>query len=126
MLIAFTILALLMTVLLRIFSEGFRGMTAAEVHATATLHAQSALASVGSEIPLAPGEWTGLYQDGFRWRVRVEPYDEPAMVVPRRAYLALQVTAVVDGRRSGSVTLSTLRLAGIGPLLPDEDFDVPQ
>lgn len=126
MLVAFTILALLMTVLLRIFSDGFRGMTAAEVHATAALHAQSAIASVGAEIPLTPGEWTGLYDDGFRWRVLIEPYEEPGMVVPQRAFAAFRVSAIVDGARSGGLTLTTLRLGGVGPLLPDEDFDVPQ
>ena len=79
MLVAFTILALMLTVLLRIFSDGFRGMSAAEAHATAALHAQAALAGVGSEIPLAVGEWAGEYGDGFRWEVSIEPYQEPAL-----------------------------------------------
>lgn len=125
-LVAFTVLALIMTVLLRIFSDGFRGMTAAEVHAAAALHAQATLASVGAEIPLAPGEWSGTYDDGFRWQVRVEPYEEAGMIVPPRAFIAYRVIAAVDGRRSGGVTLSSLRLAGAGLDQPVEDADVPQ
>ncbi len=125
-LIAFTVLALLMTVLLRIFSDGFRGMTAAEVNATATLHAQTALAGVGAEIPLAEGEWAGVYDDGFRWRVVIEPYEEPGMIVPPRTFIAYRVVAAVEGRHAGGVTLSSLRLAGASPLQPSEDTDVAQ
>lgn len=125
-LIAFTVLALMMTVLLRIFSDGFRGMTAADAHALATLHAQTALASVGGEIPLAPGDWTGTYEDGFRWRVRVEPYTELGMIAPPRAFIAYRIIAVVEGQRSAGVTLSTLRLAGAGLAQPDGDLDVAQ
>lgn len=125
-LVAFTVLALLMTVLLRIFSDGFRGMTAAEVHAAATLHAQTALASVGTEIPLGEGEWNGVYDDGFRWRVAIQPYGEPGLIVPPRTFIAYRVVAAVDGRHSGGVTLTTLRLASASLVQPDEDADVAQ
>jgi general secretion pathway protein I len=121
-LVAFTILALMMTVLLRIFSEGFRGMTAAEVHAAAALHAQAALASVGAEIPLAVGDWTGEHDDGFRWHVRIDLYDEPAMVVPPRSFLVYQIVASADpGAGAGGVTLSSLRIGAAEPALPGEE-----
>jgi general secretion pathway protein I len=121
-LVAFTILALMLTVLLRIFSEGFRGMTAAEVHAAAALHAQAALASVGAEIPLAVGEWTGQYDDGFRWRVRIDFYGEPAMVIPSRSFLVYRVLASAEHASAvGGVTLSSLRIAGAAPALPGQE-----
>jgi len=121
-LVAFTILALMLTVLLRIFSEGFRGMTAADVHAAAALHAQAALASVGTEIPLAVGEWTGEHEDGIRWRVSVDLYAEQAMVVPPRSFLVYQVFASAeDAFGRGAVTVSSLRIGGAEPTLPGED-----
>ncbi len=122
MLVAFTILALMLTVLLRIFSEGFRGMTAADVHAAAALHAQAALASVGAEIPLAVGEWTGEHEDGFRWRVSIDLYAEPGLVVPPRSFLVYEVLASAEhGSGGGAVTLSSLRIGGAEPTLPGED-----
>lgn len=120
-LVAFTILALMMTVLLRIFSEGFRGMTAAEVHAAAALHAQAAMASVGAEIPLTIGEWTGKHDDGFRWRVSIELYEEPAMLlVPQRSFLLYRVLAAAEhASGTGAVTLSSLRIGRAEPQMFD-------
>jgi general secretion pathway protein I len=124
-LVAFTILALLMTVLLRIFSDGFRGISAANVHAAATLHAQATLASVGAEIPLTIGEWSGQYDDGLRWRLRIEAYGEPALVIRPRSFLAYRVTASVDDGRRAGVTLSSLRLVGADQMEPDENGNEP-
>lgn len=125
-LVAFTVLAIMMTVLLRIFSDGFRGMTAADAHTLATLHAQSALASVGGEIPLTPGDWTGVHDDGFRWRVEIEPYEELGMIVPPRAFVAYRIMVVVEGQRTGSATLSSLRLAGAGLDPSEGEVDDPR
>ena len=124
MLVAFTILALMLTVLLRIFSDGFRGMTAADVHAAAALHAQAALASVGAEIPLAVGDWSGEHEDGFRWRVSIDLYDEPTMVAPLRSFLVYRILVSAEhGSGSGTVTLSSLRIGGAEPNVTGEEGD---
>jgi len=121
-LVAFTILAMMLTVLLRIFSDGFRGMSAAEAHATAALHAQAALAGVGSEIPLAVGEWAGEYGDGFRWEVSIEPYQEPALTLSQRSFRLYRVFATAThASGAGAVTLSGLRIAGAEPTMPGEE-----
>ncbi|MGZ8995207.1 MAG: PulJ/GspJ family protein [Rhodospirillales bacterium] len=123
-LVAFTILALMLTVLLRIFSDGFRGMTAADVHAAAALHAQAALASVGAEIPLAVGDWSGEHDDGFRWRVSIDLYDEPTMVAPLRSFLVYRILVSAEhGSGSGTVTLSSLRIGGAEPNVTGEEGD---
>ncbi|MGZ9033159.1 MAG: PulJ/GspJ family protein [Rhodospirillales bacterium] len=123
-LVAFTILALMLTVLLRIFSDGFRGMTAADVHAAAALHAQAALASVGAEIPLAVGDWSGEHEDGFRWRVSIDLYDEPTMVAPLRSFLVYRILVSAEhGSGSGTVTLSSLRIGGAEPNVTGEEGD---
>jgi general secretion pathway protein I len=120
-LVAFTILALMLTVLLRIFADGFRGMSAAEAHAAAALHAQAALAGVGAEIPLAAGEWSGEYDDGFLWQVSIEPYLEPALAASQRSFRLYQVFATArHASGATAVTLSGLRIAGTGPSLPGE------
>jgi general secretion pathway protein I len=120
-LVAFTILALMLTVLLRIFADGFRGMSAAEAHAAAALHAQAALAGVGAEIPLAVGEWSGEHDDGFLWQVSIEPYQEPALAASERAFRLYRIFATArHASGAGAVTLSGLRIAGAGPSLPGE------
>ena len=122
-LVAFTILALMLTVLLRIFSEGFRGMSAAEVHAAAALHAQAALTSVGAEIPLAAGDWAGE-RDGFLWRVSIDLYQEPALMASQRSFLLYRVLASAEhASGAGAVTLSGLRVGGSEPSLPGEEPD---
>ena len=122
-LVAFTILALMLTVLLRIFSEGFRGMSAAEVHAAAALHAQAALASVGAEIPVAVGDWAGE-REGFLWRVSIDLYQEPALMASQRSFPLYRVLASAEhASGAGAVTLSGLRVGGSEPGLPEEEPD---
>lgn len=123
MLVAFTILALMLTVLLRIFSEGFRGIGSADLHAAAALHAQSALASVGAEIPITTGEWAGEHDDGFRWQVSIGLYDDdPAMLATLKSFIVYRIVA--SARRGPvEVTLSGLRIGSVQPTLPEEGED---
>src|SRR5215470_15119227 len=44
-------------------------------HQAATRHAQSHLAAVGIETPLAPSDRSGDDGDGFRWRVLIVPVE---------------------------------------------------
>jgi hypothetical protein len=121
-LVAFTILALMLTVLLRIFSDGFRGIGSADLHAAAALHAQSALAGVGAEIPLTVGEWAGEHDDGFRWQVSIGLYDEPAMLATLKSFIVYRIVASAR-RGSAEVTLSGLRIGAVQPALPEEGED---
>jgi len=111
-LVAFTILAVALVALLRAFSSGLRGLDAAETASIAAQHARSKLAEIGSAIPLEPGAEEGAFDDGFQWRVVIEPQelgDATAVeVVPLLPY-AIDVT--VTGPRGGEVTLRSLRLA---------------
>lgn len=123
-LVAFTILALMMTVLLRIFSEGFRKMSAADTYAVAALHAQSTLAGVGAEIPLGIGEWSGDFADGFRWSIRIEPYAETGLLTQPPTFAAYLIAVVVDnGHGKGRVELASLRVSQPDSMVPDETDD---
>ncbi len=115
-LVAFTILAVGLVALLRAFSSGLRGLDAAEAASIAVQHARSKMAEVGSAIRLEPGVEEGEFEDGFRWRITIEPHElgdgAAAETLPLLPY-EVEVTVTGAGGRPGGreVTLRSLRLA---------------
>ena len=110
--VALTILALALGVLLNVVSNSIRQTGRAETVALAGSLAQSLLARVGAELPLRDGQITGQSDDGIRWRVRIDPYGDGG---DRREWpvAAHQVSAEVswsDGLQERSLVLTTLRL----------------
>lgn len=73
-LVAFAILALSLGVLLRIFGGAGRIAGTADEYSRAIVVAESLLATVGTETPLAPGETSGEIGETYRWVLQVEPY----------------------------------------------------
>ncbi|QIL21810.1 prepilin-type N-terminal cleavage/methylation domain-containing protein [Thermomonas sp. HDW16] len=116
--VAFAILALGLTMLLGTLSGATRQVRQAGDAGRAALHAQSLLAEFG-ELPL-PGARDGELEDGrYRWRLDVEPWNDPAprngpqRIDPNAArllHLQLQVEWGEGGPRQ-RVQLSSLRLA---------------
>ena len=76
-LVAFSILALSLGVLMQIFSSAMRNAMLSQQYSNATLLAQSTLSSVGIEEPLQEGERSGEWDNGMRWRLFVTAYEEP-------------------------------------------------
>ena len=120
-LVAFMILALALTVLLRIFSGGLRNVSVSSDYATATLIAESRLAATGIDIPLTPGETAGIEGERFEWTVSVQDYQPwPGYRSASQAVDAYRVTVTVEwpnGNNTRSVGLSTVRLrteGGVG------------
>lgn len=122
-LVAFTLLAVAMGVLMQIFSSGVNGATLADRYAKATMYAESKLATVGIEEALKEGSAAGKFDDDFSWSVVVRPYQDPfpkepsvidyEKLMPSQLFeIALKVTFTPDDRRERVVNLSTLR---IGP-----------
>lgn len=70
-LVAFVIMALALGVLMRVFSGALTNTAVSERYATAMIIAQSRLAAVGIETPLAETENSGETEDGYRWLTRV-------------------------------------------------------
>jgi len=112
--VAFAILALALGLLMRIFSQALNTTALSGNYSRAATLAEARLNSVGIDIPLQPGSYSGEPEDGLGWEVAIGSYDlgnvpwEPA-VEP------LLVTAVVhwddaSGRRQ--IALSTLLLGG--------------
>ena len=113
-LVAFVILAVALGVLMQVFSTGLRNARVAENYTTATLYAESMLAAVGVEAPLAAGETSGDFDDRFRWRLDVQPYEIPDGDDEAAAGRAFRVVVTVswgDEDDPRDVTLTTLRLA---------------
>lgn len=116
-LIAFSILALSLGILLKIFSAGVNTAGVAEEYTAAVQIAESLMAQTGIEAPLKPGEATGLENEKYHWRVSVSPFQftaENLDVTPIAAVL-FKIKVVVswgeNARAAGrQVELITLKL----------------
>jgi general secretion pathway protein I len=120
-LVAFTLLAVAMGVLMQIFSSGVNGATLADRYAKATMYAESKLAGVGVESELKESAVSGKFDDDFSWALVVRPYQDPfakdpsvvefEKLMPTQLYeVELKVSFTADDRRERVVSLSTLRL----------------
>jgi general secretion pathway protein I len=120
-LVAFMILALALTVLMRIFSGGLRNVSVSSDYAIATVIAEARLAAAGIDVPLRPGETSGTEGERFEWTVSVQDYQPwPGYRSAAKGVDAYRVTVTVEwpnGNNTRSVGLSTVRLrteGGIG------------
>ena len=120
-LVAFTLLALAMGILMQVFSRGVNGAGLADQYAKATMMAESKLASVGIENILQEGDTNGRFNDDFRWRLLISPYVDPApkeavanpvdiesLMAVRLYDVALTVSFKSDDQRERQVILNTL------------------
>lgn len=114
-LVAFSVLAIALGVLMRVFGGAARAAGVTEEYARAVVAAESLLADVGVGRPLVVGASEGRLGDEFRWILRVAPYPVPGMedsALPLRLY-AVDVSVVWgegEGGEPREVTLSSLRL----------------
>ena len=119
-LVAFSILALSLGILMRIFSGGLTSADVARDRFRATLLAQTLLAGLGVESTLVAGENSGAQGDQFRWKVKVAAFDDPARAGergPARATPAGELWRVSvhvsgggqNGGSEQSITLDSLR-----------------
>ena len=113
-LVAFMILTLSVSVLLRIFSGGLNNVAVAGNYAQAVLVAESQLAAVGRSEPLLVGQSYGESGERFRWRRTIESYlpweDDTALTVPVSGYhVTVEVSWIHNGRNQ-QITLNSLRV----------------
>ena len=114
-LVAFSIMAMAMGILLRIFSGGVNTAAIASDYTQAIQIAESQLASVGIEEELETGEESGTIADRFRWQTVITPFDpgldnftvEDLPVEPFRVQVTVEWG---EGKRTRSFSLNTLRL----------------
>jgi len=119
-LVAFTLFAVAMGVLMQIFSRGVNGASLADHYAKATMYAESKLASIGLEEAVKEGTSSGRFDDDYAWQVTIKTYQDPAprdqMAIDfEKQYFAqlyeieTKVTFATDDRKERAVTLSTLQ-----------------
>jgi general secretion pathway protein I len=72
-LIAFSILAISLGILLKIFSSGVTTARVADDYTNATQIANNLIAKTGVETPLKITETLGIENDIYHWKVRVNP-----------------------------------------------------
>jgi general secretion pathway protein I len=127
-LIAFSILALSLGILLKIFSAGVNTAEVAEDYTAAVQIAQSLMAKTGVETPLQADQSSGLENEKYHWLVEVIPFEfnpenasnAAIMTDPEKADTAA-ITAVLfkvkvsvswgdDNTNDRQVKLTTLKL----------------
>lgn len=113
-LVAFIVLSLTMAVIMQIFSGGMRNARLAESYSRAVFLAESKMATVGLERPLAFGEENGLAGEDMQWRVSITPAEDDAttnaQLLPVRLYRVRVTAAWGDDGRERQVELTSLRL----------------
>ena len=119
-LVAFSIMALALGVLLRIFGGAGRIAGTADQYVRAIAVAESLLASAGIETPLRPGETRGEIDATYRWTLRVRPYaiDESQLGGPPLGFKPYWVELSVewgDEEDPRAFDLATLRLLPEAP-----------
>ena len=117
-LVAFAILSISLGVLLQVFATGLRNAGLADDYTRAALYAESILAAMGREVPLAEGERSGPVNDQFSWRSTVSAFTEGLPDPEKARVRAYRVSVEVywpGQMQNRSVILETLRLAPVKP-----------
>lgn len=116
-LVAFVILALILGVLMQIFSGGLRNASRVDEYQQAMLLGQSKLASIGIETPLKVSESNGEFDAVYRWHVSIRPYlvaptqtsDQTGLPVPIVPVSLLEVEIQVLWGGSAQPRLASLK-----------------
>jgi general secretion pathway protein I len=74
-LIAFSILALSLGILLKIFSAGVNTAVVAEDYTAAVQIAESLMAKTGVETPLQANQASGMENEKYHWLVEISPFE---------------------------------------------------
>ena len=115
-LIAFSILALSLGILLKIFSAGVNTAVVAEDYTAAIQIAESLMAKTGVETPLLPDQSSGVDNEKYHWLVEVSPFVfNPENVDPTAIRAVLYKVKVIvnwgdDNTNDRQVELTTLKL----------------
>lgn len=81
---AFGIMAVALTIVLRIFCSGVNTAITSEDYTIAVQIAESLMARTGVEIPLDVGEMSGVEIGKYEWSVRIQPLQTPAFAQQMR------------------------------------------
>jgi general secretion pathway protein I len=115
-LIAFSILALSLGILLKIFSAGVNTAVVAEDYTAAVQIAESLMAKTGVETPMQANQPSGVENEKYHWLVEVSPFEfNPENVDPTALTAVLFKVKVIvswgdDNVNDRQIELTTLKL----------------
>lgn len=122
-LVAFAIMAVALTIVLRIFGSGVNAAIVSEDYTLAVQIAESLMARTGVETPLRAGETSGTEGDKYHWLISISSVAAPPVSNSRfpsqqdEFQVSLQLLAVTvrvnwgdDIDQQRSVVLNTLKL----------------
>lgn len=112
--VAFAVLALVLTVLLQLYAGSLRNTRLAAEYSRASILAETQLARLGVELPITVGVMAGSFDDRYRWQTTSEPVDwlqsTTKDLIPVQPY---KITIEVRWGQAGSehaISLTTVRL----------------
>ncbi len=114
-LVAFLILAIVLTLALRVAGSIARASGLSSDYAMATMQAENVLVEAQLEEELAPGTTAGVADGQWHWRRRVSPYRESGRAFDANpAWQVVRIDVDVNWSRGGrerGLSMSTLRLS---------------
>lgn len=114
-LVAFAMLAVLGGTLIQLFHGGLRNIDSSAHISHAALLAKSRLTELQASSRLTPGEYSGTFDDDYRWQLRLQPYDnDNGKPLTPSALQAMQADLDILWAPDGRYRISTL-LIGIKP-----------
>ena len=116
-LVALSVLAISLGVTYQVFSSAIRGTDLANDYAHASMYADSHLAEIGKKTHLLIGETEGVYNQRYRWHLKVQPLDaRDANQIIGESVKRYQVVLNVfwEGRHGPrSIRATTFRLSSV-------------
>jgi len=111
--VAFSILAISLAILLNIFSSGVRTAGIAEEYIIATQIAESLMAKTGVESPLVIGQSSGVVADKYHWFIKI--MSAPNLIAQKKTGFDLfKVQIIVHWGKTESnsrqIELNTVRM----------------
>ncbi len=112
MLVALAIAALGLGALMVAARQGLGNLRTADNYIEATRRAQSRLATVGTELAVKEGDWSGDDGGGFNWRIQAHPVpgtDGQATFIP------YDVVVTIGWSSEGKIKAISLQSQRLGP-----------
>lgn len=113
-LVAFVVLSITLAVIMQIFSGGMRNARLAGAYSYALILAESKLAEIGVEQPLAVGQSSGQTDPDLTWHTSVDLLDDGGAAerlrLPSRLYQIRAQVSWSEGGRERQIALTSLRL----------------
>lgn len=111
-LVALAIAALGLGALMVAASQGLGNLRTADNYIEATHRAQSRLATVGTELAVKDGDWSGDDGGGYSWRIQAHPVPGTDAKAP---FIPFDIVVTVAWSSEGKVKAVSLQSQRLGP-----------